>query len=706
MQELTTNTNSENYKKLFNLTINDVKEDLKNMNGNKEESTEEKAIDDIFSSQEAIMMEPEIAGNNSSDKDVAPHLNVNNNTKVDVEEPTTSTEPVSVPKEVIEECKENEKKIDTLSNDIEELKLQARNILKSDFKNIKKSNIRKYPKKSNRKDKVYAYYNEDGYKPYKSQEKYAKYNAIIDKLNELSNEKKDVQYETQQVREKELKTVEQDYDEGKIELTEESAKEVAKMKCCDVSTYENPVEEEDTKDVCTQSNFVQEQPQNYDLQEKIYEQAQNSGTVVTDLETSRNNLKEIISLLNEELQKPNLTAEKRSAYLRQLDIVKDKYETVTFSLEEERKANERYLDILALNKAQQEQESKGIDSLVINGKTYQCKASIITENDWKDLTNSLDKALLDSEEGTHSQGYCTAYNTTMLRRLITHYVIRQFGNTKNIKTVYVQDLNLYINNTLVLYKGTLFSEKSEKRIPRDVLPYLKNGMLAPFFDWGVFYLGANCGGRPLNLKELYFSDVNYVRDYFSSDLASLEECKYKKVVQSPYGYMCPSLYFSLFKNLVQVTIGDDSYDRKSWEEHKYDDKDSYEVKRMKSKMRKERRKIDLLDGYKLNVYAGTNAFQEFGIKSFTSYVTNRGNRGFLRHFVGSSFRFMLASAGILTNFTSHLIGGTYKTLKGRNDYEWNDSIKDKMEDTNVITEVETNKEIEDAKKEARKNANT
>ena len=297
------------------------------------------------------------------------------------------------------------------------------------------------------------------------------------------------------------------------------------------------------------------------------------------------------------------------------------------------------------------------------------------------------------------------YNSIMLRRLITHYVIKQFGSTKKINSIYVKDLHLYVNDTLLLYQGNLFSPNSIKRVPKDVLPYFKNGMLAPFFDWGIFYKGINCGGRPLNLRELYFDDAKYLSNYLAPDISDLKDCKKKEVVQSPYSFMNPDMYFTLFKNLLSVTIQEETFNRKEWDEIK-NDEENQKVQDLKGRMKREKRRLNLLDGYKLDVYAGTNGFQSFGISSFTNYVKNRGNKGFLRFALGSSMRFVFAGAGIITNLATHLIGGIYHSLKSENEYQWNDNIKDKMDgkDNSPITSKDTDREVQYAREMAEQGA--
>lgn len=589
--------------------------------------------------------------------------------------------------------------IDNNTTNIDELKKKAQKIYISWGNSAKKA--KQYPKlRKNTRYTCYAYFNEENMnnKNYNYQ-KYAPYNDIIDKINSLMKQNNEVTKEVQKERKEVIQAVEENFDKGNIDITPNEAKVIAQSKI--INTNSEPLTNETARDL------IYNYGSNDSLQEskKEFKENKGIGTLPTDLEKSKSELLELKKKYEYVLTQ-SICKQSKKAYdsvYSSLENVNKKLENLGLDIERENKENARIAQINELDKAQEEQEGKGVDHIILNGKELKCKTAIIRENDWKDLTKSLDETLLDEKSG-RDKGYCNMYNSIMIRRLVTHYAIKQFGGTKRITSIYVKDLNLYINDTLLMYKGELFSESSKKKVPRDIEPYLRNGMLAPFFDWGIFYNGINCGGRPTSLRYLSFDSTKYLADYLAPDLASLNTCKRQDIVQSPYGFMNPTLYFGLFKNLLSVTIEGTDFTRQEWEEHKYDDKYS-KTKKLKYGMKREKRRLNLLDGYKLDIYAGTNGFQKFGISSFTNYIHNRGNKGFVRFALGSASRFVLAGAGILTNFTSHLIGGIYHTLKSDNEYEWNESIKDKMDDTDsLVTANDTENAIRDAKKRATKEA--
>lgn len=615
-------------------------------------------------------------------------------TEIEITKDATSEE---VEQAVQKDLEQKHKTVETCDNEETDNITKLRHIVIKDFgKSEKVAN--KYPKQD--KMGMYLYYDfahikDKGY----NREKYAPYNAIIDELNGISTERLENIADEQKERREAYKRVEKAFENG-AEITQGQAKEVAKAKVIDETNvaYNNE----------TNAFFDKAEFEVTPLAQTSKDLKVNKGKgCYTDLEQYKDQLLQDNIKLEQALKKAETAGNDalKANLMVALSNNASKLESLNVDIEKEKKEFARIARMSAIDEALDEQEDKQLDYIKLNGKEFKCKTAIVREEDWKDLTNALDTELIDEETSGKNKGYCNMYNSIMLRRLITHYVIKQFGSTKKINSIYVKDLHLYVNDTLLLYQGNLFSPNSIKRVPRDVLPYFKNGMLAPFFDWGIFYKGINCGGRPLNLRELYFDDAKYLSNYFAADISDLRECKKKDVVQSPYSFMNPDMYFTLFKNLLKVTIQEESFDRQEWDEIK-NDNENQRVKDLKGRMKREKRRLNLLDGYKLDVYAGTNGFQSFGISSFTNYVKNRGNKGFLRFALGSSMRFVFAGAGIITNLATHLIGGIYHSLKSENEYQWNDNIKDKMDgnDNSPITSKDTDRELQYAKEMAEKGA--
>ena len=628
------------------------------------------------------------------EEEEVPVVEVPVETEIEITKDATSEE---VEQAVQKDLEQKHKTVETCDNEETDNITKLRHIVIKDFgKSEKVAN--KYPKQD--KMGMYLYYDfahikDKGY----NREKYAPYNAIIDELNGISTERLENIADEQKERREAYKRVEKAFENG-AEITQGQAKEVAKAKVIDETNvaYNNE----------TNAFFDKAEFEVTSLAQTSKDLKVNKGKgCYTDLEQYKDQLLQDNIKLEQALKKAEAAGNDalKANLMVALSNNASKLESLNVDIEKEKKEFARIARMSAIDEALDEQEDKQLDYIQLNGKEFKCKTAIVREEDWKDLTNALDTELIDEETSGKNKGYCNMYNSIMLRRLITHYVIKQFGSTKKINSIYVKDLHLYVNDTLLLYQGNLFSPNSIKRVPRDVLSYFKNGMLAPFFDWGIFYKGIHCGGRPLNLRELYFDDAKYLSNYFAADISDLRECKKKDVVQSPYSFMNPDMYFTLFKNLLKVTIQDESFDRQEWDEIK-NDKENQRVKDLKGRMKREKRRLNLLDGYKLDVYAGTNGFQSFGISSFTNYVKNRGNKGFLRFALGSSMRFVFAGAGIITNLATHLIGGIYHSLKSENEYQWNDNIKDKMDgkDNSPITSNDTDREVQYAREMAEQGA--
>lgn len=628
------------------------------------------------------------------EEEEVPVVEVPVETEIVITKDATSEE---VEQAVQKDLEQKHKTVETCDNEETDNITKLRHIVIKDFgKSEKVAN--KYPKQD--KMGMYLYYDfahikDKGY----NREKYAHYNAIIDELNGISTERLENIADEQKERREAYKRVEKAFENG-AEITQGQAKEVAKAKVIDETNvaYNNE----------TNAFFDKAEFEVTPLAQTSKNLKVNKGKgCYTDLEQYKDQLLQDNIKLEQALKKAEAAGNDalKANLMVALSNNASKLESLNVDIEKEKKEFARIARMSAIDEALDEQEDKQLDYIQLNGKEFKCKTAIVREEDWKDLTNALDTELIDEETSGKNKGYCNMYNSIMLRRLITHYVIKQFGSTKKINSIYVKDLHLYVNDTLVLYQGNLFSPNSIKRVPKDVLPYFKNGMLAPFFDWGIFYKGIHCGGRPLNLRELYFDDAKYLSNYFAADISDLRECKKKEVVQSPYSFMNPDMYFTLFKNLLSVTIQEETFNRKEWDEIK-NDEENQKVQDLKGKMKREKRRLNLLDGYKLDVYAGTNGFQSFGISSFTNYVKNRGNKGFLRFALGSSMRFVFAGAGIITNLATHLIGGIYHSLKSENEYQWNDNIKDKMDgkDNSPITSKDTDREVQYAREMAEQGA--
>lgn len=224
------------------------------------------------------------------------------------------------------------------------------------------------------------------------------------------------------------------------------------------------------------------------------------------------------------------------------------------------------------------------------------------------------------------------FNLQMLTHQITNDICKYFGGWSRVRKIYVYDNQLIIND--VCYMPKLMSDEVSK-FPFDTIDYIKNGCLAPMFDWGKL-------SSMKNLSLLVFDDVGFVTSVVADGLG----------LGRKFGV---SSLFRVCYNLIELYIGDDHVTR--------EDLNKPESTEIKKSVAKSKRFNNILDGYHLDVYAGTQGLQNFTVDNLKSYAKNRGNKGLIHYTFGTLARAGLALGGAGLNLGAHLIGGTFKALK-------------------------------------------
>lgn len=286
-------------------------------------------------------------------------------------------------------------------------------------------------------------------------------------------------------------------------------------------------------------------------------------------------------------------------------------------------SSEEILRKIAQQKAEKEQVAKKEPDIfytsgnfMIAGKQVKATRAIPTLN--------LDKYKENFREGDLEGNYRS------LCHLITIEVLRNFPNAH---TIAVCDNALIIN-------GTCFQpniQDNDVRFPLDSIQYIKNGCIAPFFDW------SSCiKTYKRTLKVLSFDDSTFYTTYVADSIG----------VGRRIGV---STAFRIFPELEELYIGDESINREELNTPK-----SAEIKK---KVATTKRFSNLYDGYQLNVCGATRSFQNFGINSLKNYATNRGNKGFIRYAFGTTARLGLATVGVATNFATHTVRAIGRLIK-------------------------------------------
>ena len=228
----------------------------------------------------------------------------------------------------------------------------------------------------------------------------------------------------------------------------------------------------------------------------------------------------------------------------------------------------------------------------------------------------------------------TAMST--LTYYVTKDVISQFG-ANQIREIQVSESRLFING--MWYKANLSPSVMQEDIPKgEYLYYLGKGLTAYFFDWS-YIKSFN------NLIEIDIDDAKYVKT-----VVSQTACK--------RGNAGVNTFFRLQPKLDTLIIGKEKITR--------DKLNTPEASNIKKSVGKSARSFHLLNGWTLNnksFYEVTDSVQSFGVNSFTNYINNRGNRGFIRFALGSTLRFGLAGVTTVANLGLHVIGGLGKALK-------------------------------------------
>lgn len=253
------------------------------------------------------------------------------------------------------------------------------------------------------------------------------------------------------------------------------------------------------------------------------------------------------------------------------------------------------------------------DSCIINGKEINFKR-VKMEPDWNHILSE-------------SIGVDKFKNLENIRSLITLDVKNQIGGWDRIKTLYVYDSQLIINGIcfMPVVKGVDISS-----FPLDTADYIKNGAIAPLFNWKYIKVMRN-------LVEIGFDDATFMLTTVADDIGIGRRIGVTSL-------------FKICNNLMVLSYGDTKITRE-------DLSNPEKSKQAVSSLAVSRRKIDLLDGFHLNVYKGTQGFQDFTFNSLKNYATNRGNRGWIRFAGGTVFRAVGATLGLTLNLGAHLIGG-------------------------------------------------
>lgn len=226
-------------------------------------------------------------------------------------------------------------------------------------------------------------------------------------------------------------------------------------------------------------------------------------------------------------------------------------------------------------------------------------------------------------------------NLRQLKTKITTELLDYYGGGMNIKTIAVQDYQLVINK--VLYMPVL-NDAVLARLPFDSADYIKNGCLAPFFDWKMLT-------RMQKLYSLSFDNIDIVMQDVAYDLG--------------YGRdFNPLKLFKICSSLSVLDIGGEVV--------RYPFEDSVEckesAKRVVSDAEAYTKYDKMYDSYTTNVCNNLGNFRRWNCSNLVNYAKNRGGKGLFRYSLGVVGR----TAGVVASGTLELgargIGGVFKGI--------------------------------------------
>ena len=251
---------------------------------------------------------------------------------------------------------------------------------------------------------------------------------------------------------------------------------------------------------------------------------------------------------------------------------------------------------------------------------------------YKVVGQKVDWGRLIAEEGGTPE-----YNLAKFRAFVTQTVRDYFGGFDRIKTIVVRGENLIINN--VCYSPMIDNQylQNSKMFPLDVLDYIKDGRVAPLFNWK--YLRSM-----RNLTLLDIDDTNFYITDIASDIGVGRRAGLTTI-------------FKYIPSLEIFILGGEKVSLEDLESNT----ESAKVVKKKISMFKHFKNFE--DGYKFSVLSGTNSLQAYTVNNFKNYANNRGDKGWLKFTGGVLVRGALAGVGLGINGIAHLAKGVFNTVK-------------------------------------------
>lgn len=208
-----------------------------------------------------------------------------------------------------------------------------------------------------------------------------------------------------------------------------------------------------------------------------------------------------------------------------------------------------------------------------------------------------------------------ARNFDQVRTKITEEIINYFGGFNRIQKIYVNSLQLVIND--VIYTP-LLSDTILARLPFDSADYVKNGYLAPLFDWG--YLT-----KMSSLSVLSVDDFDFAMQNIGSDLGKGRDFN-------------PMSLFNTCKNLTYLELGGEVI---TYPLNTEDEKTAEAIKNVEEEAHRYGRFDAMYTQCYEKVGNTLGGVRGWTVNNLKDYANNRGNKGIFKYTGG-----LLARAGV------------------------------------------------------------
>lgn len=238
------------------------------------------------------------------------------------------------------------------------------------------------------------------------------------------------------------------------------------------------------------------------------------------------------------------------------------------------------------------------------------------------------RAIADKSKSTEA-------NLEQLRTFVSRQIYDYFGGFNRIVSIVVRSQQLIINNSCYMPLIDPKYLRDASLFPLDTLDYIRSGCLASLFNWK--YLK--------KMSRLVLLDIDDV-DFYLNDVAS-DIGAGRRVGLSTIFNIIPSLEtFILNGDIVNSN-----------------EQNTEKGRIVKEKIATHKHFINFSDGYRLNIYNGTNGVQNWAVNNLKNFANDRGNRGIFMFSAGLVGRSIVAGTAGVVNLGVHMIGAIGSVIK-------------------------------------------